>query len=109
MYANDFSDYDGLKNREIVIHKYVGTNNRQQEYEQHITRGYAAVFDDLIEMVLPAVKFTKSEEHTKVYLYPQKSLKDMTKQDKIEACYQHACLMYEDDKAIKNPPHPLAE
>lgn len=210
LYANDLRDYDGLKNREIVIHKYVGTNNRQQEYEQHITRGYAAVFDDLIEMVmqstgkemidvrreivptyprvaireitanmlvhqdfgingipitieifsnriaftnpgaplnninrlidlppnsrneklaqtlfmlhicekrgsgidravaaieemvLPAVKFTKSEEHTKVYLYPQKSLKDMTKQDKIEACYQHACLMYEDDKAINN-------
>lgn len=26
----------------------------------------------------------------------------MTKQEKIEACYQHACLVYEDNKAINN-------
>ena len=199
-----------MKNREIVIHKYVGTNNLQQEFEQHITRGYAAAFDDVVEfvmkstgkekidlrresvptyprvaireitanmlvhqdfgitgipisieiftnriaftnpgaplnninrlidlppnsrneklaqtlfmlhicekrgsgidravaaieeMVLPAVKFTKGEEHTRVFLYPQKSLKDMTKQEKIDACYQHACLMFEEDKAINN-------
>ena len=210
LYANDLRDFDGLKNREIVIHKYVGTNNLQQEFEQHITRGYAAAFDDVVEfvmkstgkekidlrresvptyprvaireitanmlvhqdfgitgipisieiftnriaftnpgaplnninrlidlppnsrneklaqtlfmlhicekrgsgidravaaieeMVLPAVKFTKGEEHTRVFLYPQKSLKDMTKQEKIDACYQHACLMFEEDKAINN-------
>lgn len=210
LYANDLRDFDGLKNREIVLHKYVGTNNRQQEYEQHITRGYAAAFEDLVEMVmqstskekidvnrelepiyprvaireitanmlvhqdfgitgmpitieifanriaftnpgaplnninrlidlppnsrneklaqtmfmlhicekrgsgidravaaveemvLPAVKFTRGDEHTKVFLYPQKSLKDMTKQEKIEACYQHACLMFEDDKPVNN-------
>lgn len=210
LYANDLRDFDGLKNREIVIHKYVGTNNLQQEFEQHITRGYAAAFDEVVEfvmkstgkekidlrresvptyprvaireitanmlvhqdfgitgipisieiftnriaftnpgaplnninrlidlppnsrneklaqtlfmlhicekrgsgidravaaieeMVLPAVKFTKGEEHTRVFLYPQKSLKDMTKQEKIDACYQHACLMFEEDKAINN-------
>ncbi len=26
----------------------------------------------------------------------------MTKQEKIEVCYQHACLMYEDNMAINN-------
>ena len=210
LYANDLRDFDSLKNREIVLHKYVGTNNRQQEFEQHITRGYAAAFEELVEMVmqstgkekidinreleptyprvaireiianmlvhqdlgitgmsitieifanriaftnpgaplnninrlidlppnsrneklaqtmfmlhicekrgsgidravaaveemvLPAVKFTRGDEHTKVFLYPQKSLKDMTKQEKIEACYQHACLMFEDDKPVNN-------
>lgn len=210
LYANSLGDFEDLRNREIVIHKYVGTNNRQQEYEQHISKGYAVVFEDVVEMVmqntgkekievrrelvptyprvaireiaanmlvhqdfgiagipitieifsnritftnpgaplnninrlidlppnsrneklaqtmfmlhicekrgsgidravaaieemiLPAVKFTKGDEHTKVYLYPQKSLKDMTKQEKIEACYQHACLMFEDDKPINN-------
>ena len=203
-------NFDDLKFREIVIHKYVGTNNRQQEFEQHITRGYAAAFEDVVdfimqstgkekidvvretvptyprvaireitanmlvhqdmgisgiplsieiftnrivftnpgaplnninrlidlppnsrneklaqtmfmlhicekrgsgidravaaieEMVLPAVKFTKGEEHTRVFLYPQKKLKDMTKQEKIDACYQHACLMYEEDMPINN-------
>ena len=54
------------------------------------------------KMFLPAVKFTKSEQHTRVFLYPQKSLKDMTKQEKISACYQHACLMYEDGISINN-------
>lgn len=29
-------------------------------------------------------------------------LSKMTKQEKIEACYQHACLVYEDNKAINN-------
>ena len=53
-------------------------------------------------MFLPPVKFTKSEQHTRVFLYPQKSLKDMTKQEKISACYQHACLMYEDGERINN-------
>lgn len=210
LYANDIRNFDDLKFREIVIHKYVGTNNRQQEFEQHITRGYAAAFEDVVdfimqstgkekidvvretvptyprvaireitanmlvhqdmgisgiplsieiftnrivftnpgaplnninrlidlppnsrneklaqtmfmlhicekrgsgidravaaieEMVLPAVKFTKGEEHTRVFLYPQKKLKDMTKQEKIDACYQHACLMYEEDMPINN-------
>ena len=210
LYANDLRDFPTLSGREIVIHKYVGSNNQQQEFEQHITRGYAAAFEDLInyvmritgtekidvnreqiptyprvaireitanmlvhqdfgitgmpimieiysnritftnpgaplnninrlidlppnsrneklaqtlfmlhicekrgsgidravaaieEMVLPAVKFTKGEEHTRVFLYPQKSLKDMTKQEKIDACYQHACLMYEEDTPISN-------
>ena len=210
LYANDIRKFNNLKFREIVIHKYVGTNNRQQEFEQHITRGYAAAFEDLIdfvmqstgkekidvmretvptyprvaireitanmlvhqdmgisgiplsieiftnpisftnpgaplnninrlidlppnsrneklaqtmfmlhicekrgsgidravaaieEMTLPAVKFTKGEEHTRVLLYPQKQLKDMTKQEKIDACYQHACLMFEEDVPINN-------
>ena len=53
-------------------------------------------------MCLPPVKFTKSEQHTRVFLYPQKSLKDMTKQEKILACYQHACLTYEDGERINN-------
>jgi predicted HTH transcriptional regulator len=134
LYANDIRKFNNLKFREIVIHKYVGTNNRQQEFEQHITRGYAAAFEDLIDfvmqstgkekidvmretvptyprvaireitanMTLPAVKFTKGEEHTRVLLYPQKQLKDMTKQEKIDACYQHACLMFEEDVPINN-------
>ena len=63
-----------------------------------IDRAIAAVE----EMYLPPVKFTKSEQHTRVFMYPQKSLKDMTKQEKISACYQHACLMYEDGEKINN-------
>lgn len=53
-------------------------------------------------MLLPAAKITKGENHTRVFLFMQKDLSEMTKQEKIEACYQHACLVYEDNKAINN-------
>jgi len=51
---------------------------------------------------LPAVKFTRSELHTRIFLFPPKHLSEMTKDEKILACYQHACLMYEDNNAINN-------
>lgn len=54
------------------------------------------------KMLLPAAKITKGENHTRVFLFVKKELSEMTKQEKIEACYQHACLVYEDNKAINN-------
>ena len=53
-------------------------------------------------MNLPAPKFSKSEIHTKVTMFPKKAWQDMTKQERMMACYQHACLMFEDNKAINN-------
>ncbi len=210
LFASDLNLFPTMKGREVIVRKYIGTNNRQQEFEQHGAYGYAVGFEGLIdfilqntskevigvtreampiypkiairefvanalvhqdfgitgmpvtieifanrlaitnagaplndinrlidlppqsrneqlaqmmfqmgicerrgsgidraiaaveEMNLPAVKFTKSEQHTRVFLFPQKSLRDMTKQEKISACYQHACLMYEDGEAINN-------
>ena len=210
LFANNLGDIPNMKGREVIVRKYVGTNNRQQSLEQHGVYGYAVGFEGLVdfimrntskevidvkreeisvyprvairefvanalvhqdfgitgmpvtieifsnrltitnagaplndinrlidlppqsrneqlaqmmfqlgicerrgsgidraiaaveEMNLPAVKFTKSEQHTRVFLYPQKSLRDMTKPEKISACYQHACLMYEDGETINN-------
>lgn len=210
LFANKLNDFPNMAGREVIVRKYVGANNRQQEFEQHGAFGYAVGFEGLVDfimnstskevidvqrkavpiypriavrefvanalvhqdfgitgmpvtieiytnrlaitnagaplndinrlidlppqsrneqlaqmmfqlgicerrgsgidraikavekMFLPAVKFTKSEQHTRVFLYPQKSLKDMTKQEKISACYQHACLMYEDGISINN-------
>ena len=53
-------------------------------------------------MLLPASRFTKGENFTRIFMYPQKSLSDMTKQEKINACYQHACLWYENNEYINN-------
>lgn len=210
LFANNLNVFPSLMGHEVVVRKYVGTNNRQQEFEQHGVFGYAVGFEGLIdfimrntsreqidvkresiptypvvairefvanalihqdfaitgipvtieifanrisitnagaslndinrlidlppqsrneqlaqmmftlgicerrgsgidraiaaveEMFLPAVKFTKSEQHTRVFMFPQKSFKEMTKPEKIAACYQHACLMYEDGEAINN-------
>lgn len=43
---------------------------------------------------LPAPKFQRYEDFTKVTIYAHKPLSKMDKEDKIRACYQHACLMY---------------
>ena len=210
LFANEFRDFPNMAGHEVIVRKYVGTNNRQQEFEQHGVYGYAVGFEGLVnfimrntssekidvkreaiptypmvavrefvanalvhqdfgitglpvtieifsnrlsitnagaplndinrlidlppqsrneqlaqmmfilgicerrgsgidraiaaieEMYLPPVKFTKSEQHTRVFMYPQKSLKEMTKQEKISACYQHACLKYEDGERINN-------
>lgn len=210
LFANELHDFPNMEGHEVIVRKYVGTNNRQQEFEQHGAYGYAVGFEGLIDfimrntgsekidvkresvptyprvairefvanalvhqdfgitgmpvtieifsnrlsitnagaplndinrlidlppqsrneqlaqmmftlgicerrgsgidraiaaiekMFLPPVKFTKSEQHTRVFMYPQKSLKEMTKQEKISACYQHACLLYEDGEKINN-------
>jgi ATP-dependent DNA helicase RecG len=41
---------------------------------------------------LPAPKFEVTENHTKAILFAYKKLSDMDKDDRIRACYQHACL-----------------
>lgn len=210
LFANELKDFPNMEGHEVIVRKYVGTNNRQQEFEQHGAYGYAVGFEGLVDfimrntgveqidvkreaiptyprvairefvanalvhqdfaitgmpvtieifsnrlsitnagaplndinrlidlppqsrneqlaqmmftlgicerrgsgidraiaavekMFLPPVKFTKSDQHTRVFMYPQKNLKEMTKQEKISACYQHACLMYEDGESINN-------
>ncbi len=43
---------------------------------------------------LPAPKFHGDKEFTRVFLYAQKTLRQMDKQEKIRACYQHCSLKY---------------
>lgn len=54
------------------------------------------------KMFLPPVKFQSMDDYTRVSLFPQKPVAEMTKSEKIMACYQHACLMWEDNKTINN-------
>ncbi|MDR3095245.1 MAG: hypothetical protein LBU62_11495, partial [Bacteroidales bacterium] len=43
---------------------------------------------------LPAPEFIKGDDYTKVFIYPKKTFAQMTKDDRIRACYQHCCLKY---------------
>lgn len=54
------------------------------------------------KMLLPAPKFEKGTHYTRIKMFPRKKLSEMTKQEKIMACYQHACLSYESNKSINN-------
>ena len=53
-------------------------------------------------MHLPAARIAKEEMCTRVTLFPHKEINDMTKEEKIEACYQHACLVNEDGMSMNN-------
>ena len=41
---------------------------------------------------LPAPEFKVTENHTRVVMYAPRKLTQMSKSNKIRACYQHACL-----------------
>lgn len=51
---------------------------------------------------LPAPNFIIQEKHTKAIMYAYQSLNNMDKQDKIRACYQHACLKYISNEKMTN-------
>lgn len=43
---------------------------------------------------LPAPLFEATDEHTRAVLFAHKAFRDMDKEDRIRACYLHACLRY---------------
>ena len=53
-------------------------------------------------MRLPAITIEKGEDFTRARLFPLKKYTEMTKTEKILACYQHACLLFEDGKVLTN-------
>ncbi|GIV26244.1 MAG: transcriptional regulator [Bacteroidia bacterium] len=51
---------------------------------------------------LPAPEFIVGDNYTRVILYAHKTLRQMDKEDKIRACYQHACLKYVSGEYMTN-------
>lgn len=51
---------------------------------------------------LPAYEAIIQEKHTKIVLYAYQKFADMDKQDRIRACYQHACLKYVMNEKMSN-------
>ena len=51
---------------------------------------------------LPAPEIIVSDRYTRVILYGRKSFRQMDKQDKVRACYLHACLKYVSGEYMTN-------
>jgi predicted HTH transcriptional regulator len=51
---------------------------------------------------LPAPKFIREADYTKVILYAHKTLTRMDKEDRVRACYQHCCLHHISDQKTNN-------
>ena len=54
------------------------------------------------EMRLPAIKIEKGEYFTRVTIYEERNYLDMSKTEKIQVCYQHACLLFENGVKMTN-------
>lgn len=51
---------------------------------------------------LPAPKFEKGDDYTRVIVYSHKSLSKMDKDDRTRACYQHCCLQHVSNQKTNN-------
>lgn len=51
---------------------------------------------------LPAPKIIEGENYTRVTLFSHKTLRQMDKEDKVRACYLHACLKYVSGEYMTN-------
>lgn len=51
---------------------------------------------------LPAPKFIRGDDYTRVILYAHIPLSKMSKDDRIRACYQHTCLHYVSNQPVNN-------
>lgn len=51
---------------------------------------------------LPAPKFIRGDDYTRVILYAPTSLTKMNNEDRIRACYQHTCLHYVNNQPVNN-------
>ena len=58
--------------------------------------------DAISQMKLPAYKAQSGDDFTRITLFPKKKVSEMTREERIAVCYQHACLLYEDGLAINN-------
>ena len=64
--------------------------------------GVDRAVEALEKMNLPAYKAESGDDFTRITLFPQKPMSDMTKEERIEACYQHCCLTYADNMTMNN-------
>lgn len=51
---------------------------------------------------LPPINITVTDDRTTVVLYSYKPLNKLDKQEKVRACYQHACLKYVSNEKMTN-------
>ncbi len=51
---------------------------------------------------LPPINVIVAERRTRVTIYSYKKLNDLDKKEKIQACYQHACLKYVSNEKMTN-------
>jgi len=75
---------------------------RQVRFCEELGSGIDRALFEISVFQLPAPKFEVGDNFTRVTLYAYKKLNDMSLEDKIRACYQHAVLKWIENKRMTN-------
>lgn len=65
-------------------------------------RGVDLAISEIEKASLPPPLIMAAEESTTITIFMQKPYRDWSAEDRIRACYQHACLRYEDGEPMSN-------
>ena len=80
------------------VKKCIFIGNKDEKEAFKICEEKGSGIDKVIKSVelyqLPAPNFLEYDNGTKVIVYSYKKLSEMDRDDKLRACYQHACLQY---------------
>jgi len=75
---------------------------RRMNFCEERGSGIDKVIHEIEFFQLPAPDFLSGDNYTRVILFSPKSLRQMSKPDKIRACYQHSCLKYVSGEYMTN-------
>lgn len=75
---------------------------RQVGFCEELGSGIDRALAEISIYQLPAPKFEVGDNFTRIILYAYKKLNNMTTEDKIRACYQHAVLKLLENKKMTN-------
>lgn len=93
MFAKNIEQFDSIARKAVRVVFYDGNNRIKTIKEQVGHKGYAVGFEGLI-------KYLEDNLPSKEVI--GKALRKMDKQDKIRACYLHACLKYVSGEHMTN-------
>jgi len=75
---------------------------RRMNFCERRGSGIDKVIHEIELYQLPAPEFLSGDNYTRVIMYSPKSLRQMSRPDKVRACYQHACLKYVSGEYMTN-------
>jgi len=75
---------------------------RRMDFCEEKGSGMDKVITDNEQYMLPPVKVRVTENRTIVTVFGYKSWSDTTREERIQACYQHACLKYVSNEKMTN-------
>ncbi|MEH2412129.1 ATP-binding protein [Nostoc sp.] len=96
----------------IKVERFIDENRSRNEQLANLMRrfyiceekgsGIDKVVTAAEEFQLPAPDFRVGDTRTTAVLFAHQDFADMSKRDRIRACYQHCCLLYVSNKRMSN-------